>query len=254
MAPFRSTIRMASDAASKIASARASLRRTAAFERVPSVMSRATLEAPMIRPPASLIGALVSTISILLPPLATRTVSRWSMISPRRILSRIPASSARRSSGMMRMIDWPIISAAPYPKIRAAAGFQAVTIPSSVSPIIASSDDLTMAASQASLSSSGLLSAVILASSDHWTNVEDSEPGSSSARMLHRQIRVNNHRDPARGLAPCAVAWTGVCAPHSVVRLPRSERRPCRQVHEFLRRCSWHFGCSLFCSWNPPRA
>jgi hypothetical protein len=102
-------------------------------------MSLAILEAPMIRPCASLIGELVSEISIFRPSFVMRTVSRCSTVSPRRIRSRICSSSAVRSSGMMQVMDWPIISASRYPKIRSAAGFQEVTIPLRVLLMIASS-------------------------------------------------------------------------------------------------------------------
>src|SRR4029453_15991586 len=49
------------------------------------------------------------------------------------------------------------------PKIRSAAGFQEVTIPSRVLLMIASSEDLTMAASHASASLCGLMSGLIRA-------------------------------------------------------------------------------------------
>ena len=48
--------------------------------------------------------------------------------------------SASAPSGMSRRIDWPIISDASYPKIRSAAGFQDVTIPSRFLLMIASSE------------------------------------------------------------------------------------------------------------------
>ena len=47
-------------------------------------MSLATFDAPTMVPVASLIGETVSEIAIRRPSLACRTVSKWSIFSPRR--------------------------------------------------------------------------------------------------------------------------------------------------------------------------
>jgi hypothetical protein len=61
-------------------------------------------------------------------------------------------ASATRSGGQRTVIGWPMISSAAYPYMRSAAGFQVVITPSVVFPMIASSDELTIAASRSAAS------------------------------------------------------------------------------------------------------
>ena len=75
-----------------------------------SVTSRATFEAPTTTPALLRTGETVSETKTRRPSLPMRSVSKWSTRSPRRSRDRIVSSSARSSGGMMRMIDWPIIS------------------------------------------------------------------------------------------------------------------------------------------------
>ena len=58
----------------------------------------------------------------------------------------------------MRVIGWPTISSAEYPKIRSALWFQLKTMPSRSLPMMASPDDSMMAASRARVSSACLRS------------------------------------------------------------------------------------------------
>ena len=115
-------------------------------------MSRAIFKAPTTRPVESLTGQTVSDTSTRRPSFVTRTVSKCSTRSPRRTLARTVSSSARRASGMMRVIGWPAASAAVQPNIRSAAGFHEVMIPSRVLLTITSLDESTMAASRAAAS------------------------------------------------------------------------------------------------------
>ena len=80
------------------------------------------------------------------PSLATRMVSKWSTVSPRRRRRKTSSSSAIRSDGTMSVIGFPTASAGVYPNILTAAGFQEVMMPSSVLLTIASSEELTIAA------------------------------------------------------------------------------------------------------------
>src|SRR5206468_6065749 len=64
-------------------------------------------------------------------------------------------SSPANSGGTILMIDWPIISSAAYPKTRAAAGFQCVTILFRSLERIASSAFCTMAARYCSANCDG---------------------------------------------------------------------------------------------------
>ena len=77
-----------------------------------SLMSRAIFDAPTILPSALPIGETVSETSTGVPSLRTRTVSKWSIRSPRRRRSRIVTSSPCRSGGMMMVIDLPTTSSA----------------------------------------------------------------------------------------------------------------------------------------------
>ncbi len=125
-----------------------------------SPMSRAIFEAPMTRPSASLIGDTVSATLIGVPSLRTRTVSKCSIVSPRRRRLKTSSSSPWRSAGTIILMDRPIASGAVKPKSRSAAGFQAVMIPSRSLPTIASSDERTIAASRSDASSACLRSVV----------------------------------------------------------------------------------------------
>src|SRR5688572_16121710 len=110
-------------------------------------MSRATFDTPMIFPSSSVIGEAVTETSIIRPSLVWRIVSKWSTVSPRRILAMIALSSSCRSAGISLVMEVPTISAAVYPKIFSAPRFQLVMMLSRSLPMIASSDDSTMAAS-----------------------------------------------------------------------------------------------------------
>ena len=68
--------------------------------------------APTTRPVSSLMGDTVSETSTRLPSFATRTVSKWSIRSPRFIFPRITGSSGCSSGGMMSVTDFPMISSA----------------------------------------------------------------------------------------------------------------------------------------------
>ena len=76
------------------------------------------------------------------------------MRSPFLSRSRIRFSSSCRSTGIISLTGCPTASSAVYSKMRSAAAFQLVMIPSRFLEMMASSDDSTMDASQA-LSSSG---------------------------------------------------------------------------------------------------
>ncbi len=117
-----------------------------------AVISRTTLAAPITAPDCDRIGAMPSDTSIHLLFLSTRTVSRYSIFSPARMLSRMSCASPRSGSGTMISIRLPIASFAVNPNSRSAAGFQPVMIPSSVSVMIASLDDSTAAMNSCSCS------------------------------------------------------------------------------------------------------
>ncbi len=125
---------------------RSSLSCTAASAFFCSVISCATFDAPTIRPAESLIAETVTDTFTLPPSLRKRTVSKCRTLSPRRIFPRISVSSCSRSGGINRVMDWPTISSAGYPKIRSAPSFQLVTMPHKSLPIMASSENSTIAA------------------------------------------------------------------------------------------------------------
>ena len=77
-----------------------------------SVMSRAIFDAPTILPSAFLTGETVNETAIRLPCLRCRTVSKWSIRSPRLMRVRIARSSSCRSCGMTIVMGWPIASSA----------------------------------------------------------------------------------------------------------------------------------------------
>ena len=93
---------------------------------------------------------MVTETSISRPSLRRRTVSKCSTRSPLRMRANMPAVSWRRSSGTMVAKGAPIISWAVKPKIVSAPLFQSVTMPSSVLPMMASSDEFTIAANRLS--------------------------------------------------------------------------------------------------------
>ena len=139
-----------------------SCRRSSSMRRR-SVMSRAIFEAPTMRPVESLTGDTVIDTSISRRSRVMRTVSKCSTRSPRRSLAMTSSSSARRSSGTISVMGWPIASAAVQPNIRSAAGFHEVITPFRVLLTITSSDDSTMAASRARISSKRRRSVMSLA-------------------------------------------------------------------------------------------
>jgi hypothetical protein len=73
-------------------------------------MSRAIFEAPTITPLLSLTGEMVAETLIFLPSLRTRTVSRCSTLSPRRIRARMSGSSLTHSGGNSISIGLPTAS------------------------------------------------------------------------------------------------------------------------------------------------
>src|SRR4026209_768003 len=65
------------------------------------------------------------------------------------------SNSSRWEAGTISAMDWPTASAGEYPYIRCAPAFQLTIVPSSALPMIASSDDSTMARRRTLVSSSG---------------------------------------------------------------------------------------------------
>src|SRR5689334_11316253 len=107
---------------------------------------------------------------------------------------------------MIRRMESPSISAAVYPKMRVAAAFQLRTTLSSVLPMMASSDDSTMAASHASL----LATAVAGGAVAGWRRAAAFEPDLfdgclgisfvAVARGVKAALRTGNA--PASGKSP----------------------------------------------------
>ena len=110
-----------------------------------SVMSRATIEMPMVAPEGDLIGEMLSETSTRWPAFRSHAVSLCSMLSPQPIRCSASCSSGSRSSGTSRVTFWPVASAALYPNSRSAAEFQPVTVPSSDIVTMASLEDSTAA-------------------------------------------------------------------------------------------------------------
>ena len=78
--------------------------------------------------------------------LRTRRVSKGSTSKPALILARMALISPVRSPGLSRSMDVPSISSLEYPFILSTAGFQLVTMPSSVLAMMASFEFSTIAA------------------------------------------------------------------------------------------------------------
>ena len=75
-------------------------------------MSRAIFDAPTILPSLFLIGEMVSDTSTRLPSLRSRTVSKWSIRSPRRMRCSRAGTSSGWSAGTRTDSGWPTISSA----------------------------------------------------------------------------------------------------------------------------------------------
>ena len=97
----RSLVMMASSDDSTTAASR----RLAAAASVRSLISRATLEAPMTRPAASRIGERVSEIGMSVPSFRCRIVSKCGTPSPALTRVKTASSSFCRSAGMIMRID-----------------------------------------------------------------------------------------------------------------------------------------------------
>ncbi len=63
----------------------------------------------------ALVEAGVSEIGIIVPSFRTRIVWTRSTCWPALILARLSCISSRRSSGIKRLMGWPIISSREYP-------------------------------------------------------------------------------------------------------------------------------------------
>ncbi len=157
MTPSNVLLTIASSEESTIA---ASCPRSSSLSRR-SLMSRATFDAPMMVPLAVRTGDTVSEIGIRRPSLVRRTVSKWSTLSPLRIRASTSSSSAPRSSGIIREMCRPMASSAAYPKSLSAPRFHDVMTPSSVLLTIASSEESTIAASNARNASPSASSTVV---------------------------------------------------------------------------------------------
>ena len=86
--------------------------RSASWVRLVSVMSRATLEMPMVAPDGALIGEMLSETSTRLPSLRGGSVSLCSIFSPQPIRRRVSCTSLSRSGGMIRSMFLPTASSA----------------------------------------------------------------------------------------------------------------------------------------------
>ena len=102
---------------------------------------------------------------------------------------------------MIRVIDWPTISAALQPKIRSAASFHEVTRPSSDLPTIASSDEETIAASRAAARSAG---------SPGASSISSSTPATRPSASVSRAGRATKAARPPSGRS--ATSSTGSAA------------------------------------------
>src|SRR5665647_2851985 len=111
-----------------------------------SVMLRLIIDVPTIAPSASRIGETVSETRNTDPSFRTRMVSRWSMCWPALTLARTSFISSGRSLGVTVSAGLPTISSDEYPYSLSAAGFQLVTMPPRVLPMMASSENSTTAA------------------------------------------------------------------------------------------------------------
>ena len=112
-----------------------------------SVISRATLAAPITAPPWFRMGEMATDADMTVPSLRTRYDSKGSITEPRRSRARIDDTSSARSAGTSTEMFCPMISPALYPYMRCAPAFQLVITPSRVLPMTASYDDSTIAAS-----------------------------------------------------------------------------------------------------------
>ena len=109
---------------------------------------------------------------------------------------------------MIRVIDWPTISAALQPKIRSAASFHEFTRPSSDLPTMASSDEETIAASRAAARSAG---------SPGASSISSSTPATRPSASVSRAGRATKAARPPSGRS--ATSSTGSAArPSAKVR------------------------------------
>ncbi len=108
-------------------------------------MSRATIENPITPPDASQMGEMSTETSTMTPSRRRQRRSKGDD-APVAIFAMRPTGSPPVSSDASTSSDFPIISSAARPKIFSAARFQSVTTPSSVPPMMASSEEATMAA------------------------------------------------------------------------------------------------------------
>ncbi len=149
-------------------------------------MSLAIFEAPTIFPLALLTGETVRETTIRLPSLRCRTVSKWSIRSPRRMRVRIVRSSSCRSFGMTDCdgladrLFRRVAESSPAPV------FELVTRPSRFLLTIASSLELTIDPSQRSRSSFSR-SAALICPRSVMSRLASSTVSSPSSR--HRRRR-----------------------------------------------------------------
>ena len=86
--------------------------RNASAARLRSLTSRAIVDAPVITPEELRIGEMETDTSTGAPSFLSRTVSKWSIDSPRRKISSVSSISRLRSEGLRMDTCCPIISAA----------------------------------------------------------------------------------------------------------------------------------------------
>ena len=179
------------------------------------VISRAIVKAPMTFPELSLIGETVAETWIILPSLVCRNVSKRSTFSPRRILPKMKFSSSCRSAGISRMTDVPTISLAVYPKTLSAPGFQSVMVLFRSLPMMASSEEPTIAAKRLRAASVTLVPATSILSirSGHfWRDINLDQEPKNQRRTFDRGAR---HTKVAT--EPALTVATSVPAPSAMI-------------------------------------
>ena len=124
-----------------------------ASARLRSVISRAIAAPPTTSPRLFLKGDILSETAIRRPSLATRTVSKLEILSPRRICSTKWCNSSGRSDGARMDTGFSKISSGRYPYRTSAPRFQLTISPRDEMPEMASLEDSTMAANCAFASS-----------------------------------------------------------------------------------------------------
>jgi hypothetical protein len=164
-------------------------------------------EIPTMFPLPSRTGDSVIHTSIAVPSLAWRLVAEWTTCSPAATREVRSCSSSRISSGMIRSIEHPRMSPRGQPKMRSAEAFQLVIVPSSVVPMIASSESPTIAersSRRSVMSSEKMQSPCAIGTKRSWNTMRP-PPSNSKTFSISWWTRSRRQRVSCTNIGVCSI-------------------------------------------------